>query len=648
MDYFTLLVQKIWEVESDPAKLRELVYANARLALKRHVNVHYPAVSVQDGKRLIGDLDLAIERLEGDLTAPVARPSVAEVDEAAASILVPSSNEKPAAAAVQEFNFVAAYEGRSDDNVTPADRTLDEAPRASPTSDQGVLSGRSDVVPPADHNPNEIPPAQAQPGSDPPAISGRSDADRAPDRILDENPHYQAQRAKILDVLRTPIDIGPSADLNLGKGDAVGALSPVNPSVFPGERDEILTSWTEGSDDRRPNAEDLDDARPAAAARPNNRFAARGATPRPTSSPRARLRSSMTGRHEEGDAVGPYPTQDRGTSRDWPYDEAHESRDSRELILVPDHGVPANRGSTYMVRGDGLPQRRDERYRDPPVPPRAAGRTILIGLGIASQFAVVLLAGAAFYVSMAGRNAQGPGVQELAAAIPHLPARALPAVTPGAIPDGAAETLPAGNPSLSTSRAAAALAAPTFAAAPAAAAPGFPRPTAYGVYAISDSRLIELEQVPTAPVDPRLRTTLQIVKPSRTVISDSKLSFVAFRRDLISTAPDKVSVRIAARIARSMTFDSSGKAVTAPPPVDTWLIRDQGYDLRVSPVRDNPEMVVMRPEGDDFSFPAGRYELVLGPQSYDFVIAGTVADPAQCVEGVATARGPAFYECRTQ
>ena len=178
--------------------------------------------------------------------------------------------------------------------------------------------------------------------------------------------------------------------------------------------------------------------------------------------------------------------------------------------------------------------------------------------------------------------------------------------------------------------------------------PAFPRPTAYGIYAISNSRLIELEQIATSSVDPRTRSTLQIVKPTRTVITDPKLTFVAFRRDLVSSAPDKVSVRIAARIAKRMTFDESGKAVTAPPRTDTWLIRDQGYDLRISPVRDTPEMVMMRPDSEDFSFPSGRYELLLGAQSYDFVIAGPITDPAQCVEGIATPRGPAFYECRAQ
>ena len=52
--------------------------------------------------------------------------------------------------------------------------------------------------------------------------------------------------------------------------------------------------------------------------------------------------------------------------------------------------------------------------------------------------------------------------------------------------------------------------------------------------------------------------------------------------------------------------------------------------------------------GDVVSFPSGRYELMLGGQTYDFVIAGAVTDPAQCVEGTASVRGPVFYECKAQ
>lgn len=97
-----------------------------------------------------------------------------------------------------------------------------------------------------------------------------------------------------------------------------------------------------------------------------------------------------------------------------------------------------------------------------------------------------------------------------------------------------------------------------------------------------------------------------------------------------------------------MIFDGNGKPVTAPPQTDTWLIREVGYDLRVSPMRESAEMVMLRPDNEDFAFPPGRYELSLGGQWYDFVVAGKITDSAQCVEGVATGRGPVFYECRTQ
>jgi len=147
-------------------------------------------------------------------------------------------------------------------------------------------------------------------------------------------------------------------------------------------------------------------------------------------------------------------------------------------------------------------------------------------------------------------------------------------------------------------------------------------------------------------VDPRTPDQLQIVKPGRIVSATAKLAFVVFRPDLASNPPDKVSVRIAARIAHTMNVNSAGMAVVTAPPTDTWLIRNQGYDLRATPIPENAEMVMLRPENAEFVFPPGRYELVLGGQAFDFVVAGEVTDPAHCVEGVVTVRGPAFYECK--
>jgi hypothetical protein len=279
---------------------------------------------------------------------------------------------------------------------------------------------------------------------------------------------------------------------------------------------------------------------------------------------------------------------------------------SRELIMVPDRPKSLSqivsphdfvrRLSTYEVVSE----------------PRSRTPIAMYGLVVAFQIVIAALAIPAFYFAVWGRPLDRP--------------------IPSALPDQTANALAV----------TASLGVPTV-----EAALSFPRPSAYGVYAVRDNQLVELEQVHATPVDPRLRTQLQLVQPSRTVIDTAKIAFVVFRRDLVSSAPEKVPVRIASRIAHSMIFDSGGKPMVTTPPTDTWLIRDQGYDMRVSPLRDSPEMVMLRPENPEFSFPSGRYELMIIGQPYDFVVPGEVTDPAHCVEGVATARGPVFYECKS-
>jgi hypothetical protein len=320
----------------------------------------------------------------------------------------------------------------------------------------------------------------------------------------------------------------------------------------------------------------------------------------------------------------------------WDEPEERPSRpQSRELVLLPPRSLGERRPPRFLINADEFAVRAETIYRAPPPPPQPSrGRMLLSGVGVLFQLGVAVLAGVAFYVAVWGRDPTPPSGAESPSAAASRSARAT--------------ARPAPRTEIGTAAIAAGEATPAQATPPAAAGPSFPRPAAYGIYAISDNRLIELEQAATAPVDPRTRTTLQIAKPSRTVISDSKLSFIAYRRDLVSSAPEKVPVRVAARIAKSMNFDAAGKAVVTPPTGETWLIRDQGYDLRVSPVRDSPEMVLLRPDSPEFSFPSGRYALMLGAQAYDFVIAGDVTDPAQCVEGVATVRGPVFYECKAQ
>jgi hypothetical protein len=229
---------------------------------------------------------------------------------------------------------------------------------------------------------------------------------------------------------------------------------------------------------------------------------------------------------------------------------------------------------------------------------------------IAFQLAIATLAVVAFYVAIWGRNSSVQTAKEMPVAEGMTPI------------------------------------APPLTAAQVAAALPFPRPTDYGVYALRNNQLIELDSVQVPPGDPQARSQLQITQPARAVIDAARLAFVAFRRDLASSAPDKVPVRITARIARSMVFDLAGKPKLTKPATDTWLIREKGYDLRVSPLRESPEMVMLRPEDPDFLFPSGRYALIFGGQAYDFVVAGEVTDPAHCVEGGPPVVRPVFSECK--
>jgi hypothetical protein len=299
-------------------------------------------------------------------------------------------------------------------------------------------------------------------------------------------------------------------------------------------------------------------------------------------------------------------------------------------------------------------------------PPRSGRGTALFGIAIALQLVVGALAAAALYVAVSGRGAPvmtsetpraAPKPADVAvAAAPEAPALAAapsapstPSATLAAPPVPPEPVTP---PTLSVPPPAPS-APPAASPAPAAPAPriaavdpSFPQPPAYGVYALVDDKLVELQQVRATPVDPRNAGQLQILEPGRTVVAPGKPAFVIFRHDLASHAPEKVPLRIAARVAHAMNFDSTGKAIMTTPATDTWIIRELGYDLRASPIEGNSEMIKLRADDPTLFLPPGRYELMLGGQAYDLTVAGEVTDPAHCVEGVTTVRGQVFNECK--
>lgn len=190
------------------------------------------------------------------------------------------------------------------------------------------------------------------------------------------------------------------------------------------------------------------------------------------------------------------------------------------------------------------------------------------------------------------------------------------------------------------SRAAAAVAKP---AAP--PQPPFPLPSDYGIYILSNGALSELTALSTPVPDKRIAVSTPVNQPSLTTLPDGKAKFIVFRRDLVGNAPERIDVRVVARVVRALTFDAKGKPSLLPV-TDTWSIRNVSYEFRVRPVPGNPEMLLVQPEKADFTLPPGRYVLVLKGQGYDFTVGGNVTELAQCLERTDAANGAFYSECQ--
>jgi len=171
----------------------------------------------------------------------------------------------------------------------------------------------------------------------------------------------------------------------------------------------------------------------------------------------------------------------------------------------------------------------------------------------------------------------------------------------------------------------------------------FPVPTDYGIYALNNAKLSELNPLPVRVPDKRIAISTPVDQPSRTELPNGKASFILFRRDLASNAPDRVEVRVVARVVRALTFDAKGKLGFSQV-AGLWNIRGVSYEFRVRPLPGNPEMLLVQSE-KDFALPPGRYVLVIRDQGYDFTVSGKVTDPAQCLERTDAANGTFYSEC---
>lgn len=187
--------------------------------------------------------------------------------------------------------------------------------------------------------------------------------------------------------------------------------------------------------------------------------------------------------------------------------------------------------------------------------------------------------------------------------------------------------------------------APASAAPAVPKEPGLPKPGNYGVYALNGDTLSELSLVLERAPDKRIAMSTPINEPSRTTVADGKVRFILFRRDLVGNAPERVDVRVVARVVRTLKFDSKGKP-NFTPVEDSWNIRNISYEMRVRPVPDNPEMLLVQSEKPDFELSPGRYVLVLKEQPYDFMVAGEITDAAQCLERTDAMNGSFYSECK--
>jgi hypothetical protein len=175
--------------------------------------------------------------------------------------------------------------------------------------------------------------------------------------------------------------------------------------------------------------------------------------------------------------------------------------------------------------------------------------------------------------------------------------------------------------------------------------PTIPVPTEYGAYALSKGQLTELDMLAMRVPDQRVAISAVISTPSRTHLPAGKLEFVVFRRDLANIGPDRIALRVVAQIVRALTFDARGKPATTNVE-NSWVVRGNSYQMRVAPVAENPEMVLVRPDPPDFVLPAGRYVLVLKNVAYDFTVDGPVTDVAHCLERTDALTAPVYTECR--
>jgi hypothetical protein len=172
--------------------------------------------------------------------------------------------------------------------------------------------------------------------------------------------------------------------------------------------------------------------------------------------------------------------------------------------------------------------------------------------------------------------------------------------------------------------------------------PIVPVPTAFGVYALTNGQLTELQLLPVRVPVPGVAISGRISSPSTIKLPVGRAQFIVFRRELLRNLPEKIEVRVVAQVMSA----KGGSATTISEP--TWAVRGISYEMKVAPIHGNPAMILIHPTDPDFSFPAGRYALALNTMGYDFSVDGPITDSAQCVELNDKTAALEYTECRNR
>jgi hypothetical protein len=170
------------------------------------------------------------------------------------------------------------------------------------------------------------------------------------------------------------------------------------------------------------------------------------------------------------------------------------------------------------------------------------------------------------------------------------------------------------------------------------------RPTDYGVYAVVNDSLNELQLLPGRPPDIRVAVSAALQTPSRTFLAHGHPKFIVFRRDVASNIPDRAEVRIIAKVAREFSVAGAGRKPNDGD--DAWIIRNVSFPFRSSPVEGNPEMYELHSEDPALELTPGRYALVVKTQAYDFIVEGEPIDPRQCIERIIASNGTYYTDCK--